>query len=189
MKKIFLDGGEDYVKGTKKSEADGVEIDMTTGDTPKENRHGEGMNRTIRSSIGTKLLHSCTPANLWAKCLYAVCDERNRFVLVGCTRTAEELLVSVKATVAHFRTFGCKVWIRVPDKSKKTLDAKACLATLMRSLFYRKYCAMVEDEQSIHTSGNCIMEGNNFSMKRWTNIVMVNKDDLDESVVEDYSRY
>lgn len=56
-----------------------------------------------------QLTRAGAAANLYAECLYAVCEARKCIVGVGCTMVLEEVLTGMKPLVAHMRTFACKV--------------------------------------------------------------------------------
>lgn len=76
------------------------------------------------------LLHSGAPANHLAECLHEVCNACNRVVRTARSKAPQELLTGVKPTVADLRTFGCKVWARVPDKKRKALEPNALAGVL-----------------------------------------------------------
>lgn len=72
--KTEVDGGKEYVKGLYDLKAREIEISVTEKYTPQENWNAKRMNRTIKILIQTLLFRSRTPTNLWAECVYTVCD-------------------------------------------------------------------------------------------------------------------
>lgn len=66
MKKVILNEGKGYVKGTKELESDGTEICGIVGYAPKDNGHAERMNRIMKYAVRTMVLHSGASANLCA---------------------------------------------------------------------------------------------------------------------------
>lgn len=58
----------------------------------------------------------------------------------------EELFNGVNLSIGHFHIFGCKVWVHVPDQTRKALDDKARFGVLLLCLPYEKYCIMTEDD-------------------------------------------
>lgn len=139
LKKTVLDSAREYLKGCTELGADGIDIGTTAYYRPEEDGHAERMNRTVKNAVRTIRIHSGAPANLCAECLYAVCKANNHVVRAEHSTTPQELFTEVKPTFAHLWTFGCQVWVRVPDKKRKALEAKARPGILHRSISYGMY--------------------------------------------------
>ena len=190
VKKIVIDGGKEYISEAETLELEGVEIDKSARYTPQENGRAERMNRTLKNSIRAMLINSGAPANYWAECLYAAADARNSLVRAGCTKCPLELLTGVKPTVEHLRTFGCRVWVRIPDKIRKTLEPKARKAVLLRCLSYGKYRVMMEGTRTVQISRHCKVVEGKFPMKYWKNVSRVREDCFDdEALVEQFEEF
>lgn len=136
VRKIVLDGGKEYAKDTKESESRGIKICATSTYTAEVSGKAGQMNQTVKKAVRTMWLYSGAPASSWEKCLYVVRDVRNCVDHKRHSERPEELLTGVKPSVAHIRALGCKAWIRVPDKTTKTLEAKDHSEILLRSITY-----------------------------------------------------
>lgn len=55
----------------------------------------------------------------------------------------------------------------------------------MKKSVYEKCQVMVEGDQTVHTSRHCIIKEHLFSTKRWSSVVRVNMDDLNELIGDD----
>lgn len=64
VKKIVLDGRNDYIKKTRELGADGIEVCVTAGYTSQENATAERMNCIVKYAIKTMPLHWSAPAIL-----------------------------------------------------------------------------------------------------------------------------
>lgn len=64
LKRIVLDGRMEYFTEMKDPEADGIEVCVTASYVPEEITREKRMNRTIKNSIRTMLVHSRDPARL-----------------------------------------------------------------------------------------------------------------------------
>ncbi len=58
VKRIVLDGGEEYLKTVRTRESEGIDIDKSARYTPQENGRAERMNRTLKNSIRAMLFIS-----------------------------------------------------------------------------------------------------------------------------------
>lgn len=76
--------------------------------------------------------------------------------------------------------FGSKVLVRVSDKTRKSLEAKAHPGMLLRSISDGRYCVMIEVDKMIHVSRYYIVEKDTFPKKEETNAIRVKKQEIDE---------
>lgn len=77
---------------------------------------------------------------------------------MGRSKTPKKVLNDARPTVAHIQTFGCYIWVRIPDKARKTLEAKARSGILLKTLSYGEYWIMMESYQTVATSWYCIVK-------------------------------
>lgn len=99
--------------------------------------------------------------------------------------TPQDLLTAGKPTVAHIRTSGCKRLVRVPDRTRKALQAKPLPGVLMLCLSFGKYCIMMESDLTVHTSCHCPVKKDQFPMRPLTKVFMVSKDCIDEPFADE----
>lgn len=139
VKLNVLDGGKEYLEGAETLEADGIEIKKSAWYISQENGRAERMNRTINHALRAMLINTGAPVNYWAECLCTVANIRNRILRSNRLKNPEEELTGLNPSVEHIKTFGCNVWVRIPDKIRKKMKPKAKNGVLLRSLSYGKY--------------------------------------------------
>lgn len=159
VKKVVLDGGKKYLKGSDNLEQEETMIFTTATSTTQDNDHAKREDCTINNVIRTLLVHAGAPANLWDECLYTVCDGRSRFVRTDCKMTREELLTGVKPLLAHIGTSGYTFWARVADETGKALRAKERSGIL---LLFDKHRVMIAYDQSVQTTQHCLVREDQF---------------------------
>lgn len=68
--------------------------------------------------------------------------------------------------VEHLRISCGIVWEPVPDKTHKVLDAKERFRFLLQSLSYGNISDMLEEKQTVDTTGHCLVREDVFTMKQ-----------------------
>lgn len=179
VKLIVLDGGKEYLTGAETLEAEGIEIDRSALQTAGKWATGR-MNCTIKSALRTILINAGAPPNFWAECLYTVVVIRNRIPRVTKRIMLEDEMTGIKPTVTHLLTFGCKVWVRIPDKIGKGMEPKAEKAVRLRCLSYGEHLFMLEDKQTVQVSRNCKIIETKFRMCAWNEIVRVTRNCIEK---------
>lgn len=82
-KKVIFDVVEEYLNGRSVLDSGGTYNRTTAYYTSEASSRAERMNRTIKYAVRTMLIHSGAPANIWAECLYNVCEARSCVIRVG----------------------------------------------------------------------------------------------------------
>jgi len=106
-----------------------------------------------------------------------VLDARNSIPSSKKNVTPAEMFTGQKPSVQHLKVFGCKVWVRVADKVRKTLEPKAKKGVLLRCLSYGKYRVMLESTRHVVVSRHCKVIEDTFPMRHWKDVVRVSKED------------
>lgn len=97
-------------------------------------------------------------------------------VCTACTKIPEELLTSLNP--AHMHTLRRKLCSGVFDEIRKALEPKARCGILLRCLAFGKYHHMMKDDRSVYTTRHCLITEDQFPVKKWEDLVRVNKDDI-----------
>lgn len=123
-------------------------------------------------------IKSGATASLWAECLYIIGDAQNRVARPWCAMRPKELLTAVKPSVEHLQSFGCRVWARVPDKTRKSLHPKAkinysiVLSVIWKMPHYARRWPDCQGNSSLPGLGTCVSDENGKTMLGfyWTNL-------------------
>ena len=128
IKRIRSDNGGEYTSEefTKYCKSRGIIKEDTIPYTPQQNGVAERMNRTIMETVRSILHHADLPLSLWAEAVSTAIYIRNRSP-TSCLKekTPYESWHNEKPNVSHFKVFGCKAFVHVPDQKRKKLDKKS----------------------------------------------------------------
>lgn len=80
--------------------------------------------------------------------------------------------------------FGYVDYAQVPAEPGKELETKARPGPLVPCLSFAKYLMMLEDDRSMETTHHCLVRENQLPMKKWTNVIRVNKNEFEELFLE-----
>lgn len=111
----------------------GIEWEYCVPYTPQQNRVPERLNRTLMETTRTILQQSGLPDRFWGEAVSTATSPRN----VTGTRTHDgktpiKILSGSCPFVGNIRTFGCEVWMFLPERKK--LDPMARRGILLQSL-------------------------------------------------------
>lgn len=110
IKGLNTDGGgeycseyfHDYLVGN------GIQHFVTAARTPKQNGISERLNRTLGEKARAMLLHANLPLFFWGEAISTAAFIRNRVVTkILKNKTPYEKKSGKKASVKHFKVFGC----------------------------------------------------------------------------------
>ena len=128
LKKFRSDGGGEYISSRfiEFCASRGIEKQITVPYTPQQNGIAERMNRTLMEMARAMLYHANCARELWAEAVATAAYLRNRCptsTFQGATPF--ERWFGEKPNVDHLRTFGCEVYVHVPDQKRRKLEPKA----------------------------------------------------------------
>ena len=107
---------EDYCTAT------GIELSYSVPYEHAQNGLAEAFIKKIQLIVRPLLFHAQLPATFWGHAvLHAAVLLRLRPTLLQ-TQTPLELASGRVPQIAHLRTFGCEVWVPVPDPKQKTME-------------------------------------------------------------------
>lgn len=106
---------------------EGIVHEKTAAYTPQQNGLGERVNRTVVSFVRACLLSSVNLSNaFWGECLFYVVHTVNRSPHSALDNTTPfEVWTGRKPDASHMRPFGTVVYVHVPKKLRKKLDARS----------------------------------------------------------------
>ena len=128
LKRLRSDNGGEYFGDAFNDfcKERGIMREPTIPYTPQQNGKAERLNRTIMDNVRAMLHHANLPLNLWAEAVATVVYLRNLSPTSSFQgATPYERWHGAKPNVEHLRTFGCTVYVHVPDVKRKKLEAKS----------------------------------------------------------------
>lgn len=133
--KVFRsDRGGEY-KSTdfiQKLTALGIIHQTTIAHTPQQNGLAEQMNRTIGGSAKSMLHAAGLSFGFWVEAVSTANYTRNRCPsrVIGWISPLEKL-TGKAPEISHLRVFGCKAFVRIPDKQRKKLEKESSVLTFV----------------------------------------------------------
>ena len=184
VKRVRLDGGNEYDQAAEQLRALGIDILMNAPYTPNENGRAERQNRTLLDMIRTMLIEAALPAEFWGEALALAVSIRNMVLKKGKKVSPQEELIGVKPSAVPLRPFGCQVMIRVPEDVRRKLDDKAVSGILMRHISYGKYRVYLPEEDRFTTSRHCQIDETRFPAREWSEAKRIEFEDEDDPNAE-----
>jgi hypothetical protein len=119
VKTITTDNGGEFVNSAwdEYCKEKGIVLRTSAPYTPQQNGKAERQNRILQEGE-MALRHSANlPTYFWAEAMATTAYVRNRLPSSrDPTKTAYELFLGKKPSVAHLRTFGCKAYVLIQDE-------------------------------------------------------------------------
>jgi hypothetical protein len=130
LKRFHSDNGGEYRDGGLNEflHEKGTRITSTVAHTPQHNGTAERANRTVFEKARSMLHTAGLPTSFWAEAALTVVHVLNRTPGEGGgdpSKTPYEVFYGVKPSVSHLRTFGCDVFVHVPESERGKMDPKA----------------------------------------------------------------
>lgn len=119
VKNVRTDEGTEYNDFNRWCEEVGIQREKSVVYTPQQNGRAERFNRTIQDRGRALLIESGMPNQYWADALVEAAKLYNIAPRKKETKSPYELFYGVKPNVSSFRTFGCKVYSKIPKTERK----------------------------------------------------------------------
>lgn len=103
----------------------GIRHETSAPYTPQQNGVAERSIRTIMEAARSMLYAKNIPIEMWGEAVACATYVLNRSSSSSCTATPYELWHRKKPDISHLRVFGSRVFIHIPDATRRKLDAKA----------------------------------------------------------------
>lgn len=135
IKAIRSDGGSEYANKNMRNlcEKYGMRHEKSAPYSSQQNGVSERMNRTIIEKVRCLLYDAKLTKGFWGEALSAAVDIIN--VLPNRSienKSPNELWLGKKPDVSHFKVFGSKAMIMIPQQKRKKLDKKSMTCILLR---------------------------------------------------------
>jgi transposase InsO family protein len=124
---LYTDRGGEFINDHLKDWflTKGIKHIFSTPRTPEENGKAERLNRTINDFVRALLYQYCLYLPLWGHAyLYAIMIY-NAMLNKRLGMSRQEAFNGTVPDVSNFRTFGCKVYAKVPETARNKLSPKS----------------------------------------------------------------
>lgn len=146
IKTIRTDNGKEYVNNDMDNlcKKFGIRHEKSAPYSPQQNGVSERMNRTLIEKVRCMLFDAKLTKGFWAEALFAAVDVVNVLPNSSINNLSpSELWFGRKPDIAHFKIFGSRAMVMVPQQKRKKLDKKSLECILLRhaddSKAYRFY--------------------------------------------------
>jgi hypothetical protein len=131
-KKFRCDGGGEYqcYKLQNYLKKEGIISQCTVARNPQQNGKAERKNRTLMEGARTLLFGAGLSNKFWGEAVHNINTTLNMIPKDDVNKSPYEIIFG-KAPWFEFHEFGCEVYVKIPDETRRKLDAKS---ELMRYL-------------------------------------------------------
>lgn len=129
VKRVYTDRGTEYINRDFQSFclSKGIIHEPSVPYTPQENGKAERLNETLNDMVRAMLLQYNLYQPLWSYAMTYATMIRNCTLSSRLHITPYQSMWGKVPDVSNFRTFGCKVFARLPEPKRKKLDWKSVL--------------------------------------------------------------
>ncbi len=133
VKRLYTDRGSEYLKHHMKQFCDskGIVHEKSVPYTPQENGKAERLNETLNDIVRAMLIQYNLYAPLWSYAMVYATLIKNCTLASRLNITPYQAMWGKVPDVSSFRTFGCKVYARIPEQKRKKLDWKSMLGVYL----------------------------------------------------------
>jgi transposase InsO family protein len=127
IKCIRCDRGTEFINARFKEfcVSQGTKLETSAPYTPQQNGVAERANRTLKERARTILAFAAASPTLWKEALETACTVLNMGPSTDRQLTPAESFFGYKPDVAFLRTWGCLVYVHVPDTQRSAFSPKA----------------------------------------------------------------
>jgi hypothetical protein len=123
---LFTDRGGEYISNDFLDWCliNRIKHDYSAPRTPQQNGKAERFNQTIGNIMRSLMLNYKLHETLWGHAMIYACMIYNVMLNKRHGKTRHEVFFGTKPDLSKFRTFGCKVYAKVPDTARTKLEPK-----------------------------------------------------------------
>ena len=133
VQRVYSDRGGEYIDSDLAQYflSKGITHVFSAPHTPQQNGKAERVNQTLNDTVRAMLIEVNLPKMFWAHAMVYAVQIRNAAYKYRLGMSPHQAFCGYVPTVRNFRTFGCKVYARVPDSQRKKLDPKSELGVYL----------------------------------------------------------
>ncbi|UYV80136.1 K02A2.6-like [Cordylochernes scorpioides] len=132
IKRLRTDNGLEYCNKNfkQKLESLGIKHELTNSYSPQQNGVSERLNRSLLDMARASMHNADLPQKFWAESVNCAAYIKNRSLCSALdNKVPEEIRLSRKVSVRHFKIFGALAYAHIPKQKRKKFDrrAKRCI--------------------------------------------------------------
>ncbi|UYV62960.1 hypothetical protein LAZ67_2002627 [Cordylochernes scorpioides] len=132
IKRLRTDNGLEYCNKNfkQKLESLGIKHELTNSYSPQQNGVSERLNRSLLDMARASMHNADLPQIFWAESVNCAAYIKNRSLCSALdNKVPEEIWLSRKVSVRHFKIFGALAYAHIPKQKRKKFDrrAKRCI--------------------------------------------------------------
>ncbi|UYV62168.1 hypothetical protein LAZ67_1008103 [Cordylochernes scorpioides] len=132
IKRLRTDNGLEYCNKNfkQKLESLGIKHELTNSYSPQQNGVSERLNRSLLDMARASMHNADLPQKFWAESVNCAAYIKNRSLCNALdNKVPEEIWLSRKVSVRHFKIFGALAYAHIPKQKRKKFDrrAKRCI--------------------------------------------------------------
>ncbi|UYV83888.1 hypothetical protein LAZ67_X000522, partial [Cordylochernes scorpioides] len=132
IKRLRTDNGLEYCNKNfkQKLESLGIKHELTNSYSPQQNGVSERLNRSLLDMARASMHNADLPQKFWAESVNCAAYIKNRSLCSALdNKVPEEIWISRKVSVRHFKIFGALAYAHIPKQKRKKFDrrAKRCI--------------------------------------------------------------
>ncbi|UYV65700.1 hypothetical protein LAZ67_3005179 [Cordylochernes scorpioides] len=132
IKRLRTDNGLEYCNKNfkQKLESLGIKHELTNSYSPQQNGVSERLNRSLLDMARASMHNADLPQKFWAESVNCATYIKNRSLCSALdNKVPEEIWLSRKVSVRHFKIFGALAYAHIPKQKRKKFDrrAKRCI--------------------------------------------------------------
>ncbi|UYV65931.1 hypothetical protein LAZ67_3005907 [Cordylochernes scorpioides] len=132
IKRLRTDNGLEYCNENfkQKLKSLGIKHELTNSYSPQQNGVSERLNRSLLDMARASMHNADLPQKFWAESVNCAAYIKNRSLCSALdNKVPEEIWLSRKVSVRHFKIFGALAYAHIPKQKRKKFDrrAKRCI--------------------------------------------------------------
>lgn len=184
---IRMDRGGEYIDNNFVTymKTKGIQYDRTAPSTPQQNSIAERKNRTLIEMARCMLIESGMAKTFWGEAVMMANYIQNRLPWKNIEKTPYEIWFGAKPSIQHFKKFGSKCFVFIPDEKRRKLDAKAVEAVMVGyDLSSKAYRCYVPSTRKVVISRDVRFVDTDSNWKVSENIVSLDKGLVNRNAVD-----
>ncbi|UYV83682.1 SETMAR [Cordylochernes scorpioides] len=170
IKRLRTDNGLEYCNKNFKQKLESLEIkhQLTNSYSPQQNGVSERLNRSLLDMARASMHNADLPQKFWDESVNCAAYIKNRSLCSALdNKVPEEIWLSRKVSVRHFKIFGALAYAHIPKQKRKKFDRRAERCILVGySTQYKGYRLWDNDSKQVFITKHARFEENKVGLNQ-----------------------